>query len=174
LLSAIGCHSLFCGPVRHLSHSPDRTLKLHVFVHISKVVHNLHSELPMASTPSNKNTKTILVVDDEDATRRLITLILRQGGYAVLEAADSEGAENIHRHNRGKIDLLLTDVSLPGPNGPELAAALRRSEPDLQVLFMSGLPQSEEDMPVLRKPFGVAELLHQVRTHVEQPVRCEG
>lgn len=128
----------------------------------------------MASTPSNNNPKTILVVDDEDATRGLITLILRQGGYAVLEAADCQGAENIHRHHRGKIDLLLTDVSLRGPDGPELAAVLRRSEPDLQVLFMSGLPQAEESMPVLRKPFGVAELLHRVRTHVEQPVRCQG
>ena len=121
----------------------------------------------MPSTLLNKKPKTILVVDDEDAIRGLITLILRQEGYAVLEAADCEGAENIHRRHRGRIDLLLTDVSLPGPTGPELAAVLRRSEPDLQVLFMSGLPEAEEYMPFLRKPFGVAELLHRVRSSVE-------
>jgi DNA-binding response OmpR family regulator len=121
----------------------------------------------MASTLSKKKPKTILVVDDEDAIRGLITLILRQEGYAVLEAADCEDAENIHRRHHGRIDLLLTDVSLPGPNGPELAAALRRSEPDLQVIFMSGLPEPDEDAPILRKPFGVAELLRQVKTFVE-------
>jgi CheY-like chemotaxis protein len=120
----------------------------------------------MASTLSNQKAKTILVVDDEDATRGLVTLILRQEGYAVLEAADCEGAENIHRCHLGKIDLLLTDVSLPGPNGPELAAALRRSEPDLNVLFMSGSPEAEALTPFLQKPFGVAELLRRVRTSV--------
>ena len=121
----------------------------------------------MASTLSNKKPKTILVVDDEAGTRGLITLILRQEGYAVLEAADCEDAENIHRRHHGRIDLLLTDVSLPGPNGPELAAALRKSAPDLPVLFMSGLPEAEAYSPFLRKPFGVAELLRRVRTSVE-------
>jgi len=118
----------------------------------------------MPSTLSK--TKTILVVEDEDVTRKLITMVLRQEGYAVLEAADSEAAEHIHRRNRGRIDLLLTDVSLPGPNGPELVATLRKSEPDLQVLFMSGMPQAEAYMPFLKKPFGVAELLHRVGSSV--------
>jgi DNA-binding response OmpR family regulator len=120
----------------------------------------------MLSTLSNTQTKTILVVDDEEAIRGLVTLILRQEGYAVLEAADGEGAESIHRRHRGKIDLLLTDVSLPGPNGPELAAVLRRSEPDLNVLFMSGSPEAEAFTPFLQKPFSVAELLRRVRTSV--------
>jgi DNA-binding response OmpR family regulator len=120
----------------------------------------------MASTLSKK-TKTILVVDDEDGIRRMIGIVLRQGGYAVLEAADGETAEHTYRRYRGKIDLLLTDVCLPGPDGPELAASLRESEPDLHVLFMSGLPEAEAHVPFLRKPFGVAELLHRVRISVE-------
>src|ERR1700691_5903363 len=61
--------------------------------------------------------KTILVVDDEPATRGLISLILRQGGYAVLEARDCETAVTIHQRHQGQIDLLLTDISLPGPDG---------------------------------------------------------
>jgi CheY-like chemotaxis protein len=121
----------------------------------------------MTATLSNKKTKTILVVDDEAATRRLVSLILRQGGYAVLEAEDSDTAAKIHRRHQGEIDLLLTDVSLPGPSGCDLAATLRESEPDLQVIFMSGLPEFDEDAPFLRKPFGVAELLRQVKTIVE-------
>ena len=110
--------------------------------------------------------KTILVVDDEDGTRGLISLILREGGYSVLEAADSESAARIHRHHLGKIDLLLTDIGLPGPSGTELATALRESEPELHVLYMSAVPEWGEHLPFLRKPFGIAELLHRVRASV--------
>jgi DNA-binding response OmpR family regulator len=116
---------------------------------------------------ANKKPKTILVVDDEEATRGLITLILRQEGYAVLEAADCEDAEKIHRRHHGRIDLLLTDVSLPGPNGPELAAALRESVPDLPVIFMSGMPEAEQYTPFLQKPFDVTELVRRVRSSVQ-------
>jgi len=112
---------------------------------------------------SNPRRKTILVVDDEDGTRRLISLILRQGGYAVLEAEDWRSAANVHRRHRGQIDLLLTDIGLPGLSGNELAAVLRETEPNLQVLFMSGLPENAEYVPFLQKPFGVAELLRTVR-----------
>jgi DNA-binding response OmpR family regulator len=140
---------------------------MHVFVHLCEVVHDLHCKAAMASTPSKKSTKTILVVEDEDAIRRMIGVVLRQAGYAVLEAADCETAENTYRRHRGKIDLLLTDVCLPGPNGPELAASLRESEPDLPVLFMSGLPEAEAHVPFLPKPFGLTELLHRVRTSVD-------
>jgi DNA-binding response OmpR family regulator len=121
----------------------------------------------MAARFSNKKAKTILVVDDEAGIRQLISLILRQGGYAVLEAEDSETAANIHQRHQGKIDLLLTDVSLPGPSGCDLATTLRESEPDLQVIFMSGLPEPDGYAPFLRKPFGVAELLQRVKTFVE-------
>jgi len=121
----------------------------------------------MTATLSNKKTKTILVVDDEAGTRRLISLILRDGGYAVLEASDSETAAQLHQRHQGEIDLLLTDVFLPGPSGCDLAASLREAEPDLHVMFMSGLPEAEEYAPFLRKPFGVAELLRQVKTIVD-------
>lgn len=85
----------------------------------------------------------------------------------MLEAADSESATAIHQRHQGQIDLVLTDIGLPGSNGCQLAAALRQAEPDLQVLFMSGTPDSDEYVPFLRKPFGVAELLRCVRTRVE-------
>jgi two-component system, cell cycle sensor histidine kinase and response regulator CckA len=122
----------------------------------------------MTATLSNsKKTKTILVVDDEAGTRGLISLILRQGGYAVLEAEDSQSAAQIHQRYQGEIDLLLTDICLPGQSGGDLAAALRESEPALQVIYMSGLPEFDEYAPFLKKPFGIAELLRQVKTVVD-------
>lgn len=116
-------------------------------------------------------TKTILVVDDEDSVRNLICTVLRHGGYTVLEAGDGETAAKIHGKHPGEIHLLLTDVGLPGQNGCELAAALHRREPVLPVLFMSGLPGPElsefDAMPkdryrFLQKPFGLTELLEWV------------
>jgi DNA-binding response OmpR family regulator len=114
-------------------------------------------------THEPETAKTILVVEDEAPTRKLIGLILRQAGYAVLEAGDGETAKNIYSGKRGKIDLLLTDISLPGANGCELAAHLQESEPDLTVLFMSGTHQPNVSGPFLRKPFGVTELLQRVQ-----------
>ena len=116
--------------------------------------------------------ETILVVDDDDATRKLISTILRQDGYEVLDAPDFETATEVHRRNRGRIDLLLTDVSLGGPSGCELAAVIRRSEPDLPVLFISGLPWMAEfesagltpdGVEFLQKPFGITDLLGSVQ-----------
>ena len=116
--------------------------------------------------------RTILVVDDEEPARRLICLILRQGGYHVLEAADSDSAAKMHRSHQQEIGLLLTDVHLPGRNGCELAAMLRNNRPDLRVLFMSGLPWAElPDCGVpeggwsfLQKPFGIKDLLSGVQS----------
>jgi DNA-binding response OmpR family regulator len=111
------------------------------------------------------------VVDDEEALRGMICAVLRQGGYSVLEAGDGETASQIHGRHRGQIDLLLTDIGLPGQNGCELAAELRRSEPVLEVLFMSGRPSSDIDEcgeswterhRFLQKPFGLRELLETV------------
>lgn len=116
--------------------------------------------------------KTVLVVDDDSATRNLITLVLREGGYGVLEAADSRTAVDLHQRNPGKIDLLLTDVFLPGgPGGCELAADIRRSKPELPVLFMSGFGVELNDFEgraagasqFLQKPFGIEELLRRVQ-----------
>ena len=140
---------------------------MHVFAQLQEMESDLLIKRLMASTFSKKKAKTILVVDDEAGTRGLISLILRQGGYSVLEAADCETAESIHRRHQGEIDLVLTDLSLPGAGGGDLAATIKEADPNLPVLFMSGLPEPEQLAPFLRKPFGVAELLHHVKTSVE-------
>ena len=117
---------------------------------------------------------TVLVVDDEPAIRRLIGLVLQEGGFRVLSAEDGLDALRVAELHRGEIDLLVSDVRMPGMDGPTLARKLLSVDPDLPVLFISGywedgpLP-GDEHFPVLSKPFPLALLLSTVRGIVRNP-----
>jgi two-component system cell cycle sensor histidine kinase/response regulator CckA len=112
---------------------------------------------------------TVLVADDEAALRDAIVEILRSSGYNVLEAQTAEKALEITRQNVGKIDILLTDIVMPGLRGPELARQVKNIQPDVQVVFMSGyaegLPEAElpPNSAFLQKPFRFATLLEQLK-----------
>ena len=81
---------------------------------------------------------TILLVEDEDMVRALLCEVLARVGYEVLACADpAEGIETCLRHS-GQIDLLLTDVVMPGMNGREMANRILEILPELRVVFMSG------------------------------------
>src|SRR5260370_26748146 len=82
--------------------------------------------------------ETILVVDDEALVRSLARDILLGAGYRVLEAEDGERALRVAEEYPGAIDVLLTDVVLPGINGKEFAARLTALRPDTKMIFMSG------------------------------------
>jgi CheY-like chemotaxis protein len=109
------------------------------------------------------------MVDDEASLRRLFRAILEGGGYAVLEAADGAEALRVHEQHRGRIDLLVTDVTMPGMTGPELAGHLTRLQPSLKVLYVSGGARSGAELPgeagaaFLGKPFPPEDLLRKVR-----------
>ena len=116
-------------------------------------------------------TETILVAEDEDGVRALVATVLREHGYTVLEASDATTAiESASRHG-GPIDMLLTDVAMPGRTGPELAEALAGSRPGLKVLYISGYAEDSEvrqrlggpELSFLEKPFTVERLLTSVR-----------
>jgi len=116
-------------------------------------------------------TETILLAEDEEGVLKMTTGILRKMGYHVLPARDGHEALRLSAHFNGHIDLLLTDVMMPGMTGLELAQSMARLRPSTQTLFMSGY--SEEMMrqyhvkgsldPLLRKPFASHELLSAVR-----------
>ncbi len=103
---------------------------------------------------------TILVVEDDPMGRRLIAETLSELGYIVLEASDSAEAEAILRSPE-RLDLLVTDIGLPGMDGRELANSARRERPGLRVLFITGYAESATsspnlsggDMVMLTKPF---------------------
>ncbi len=115
--------------------------------------------------------ETILLVEDEAGIRALVRKILRRENYVVLEAGSAEEAANVAGGHEGRIDLLLTDVMLPGMSGRELAEGMRESLPNLKVLYVSGFTSDEEvragafppGSKFLQKPFTLSSLLSKVR-----------
>jgi CheY-like chemotaxis protein len=128
-------------------------------------------ELPAAEILSMRG-GTVLIVEDQDTVRQLAAAVLKQHGYCTIEAASgSEAVQLLHRPGT-TIDLLLTDVILPGINGRELADRIRSQIPTVKVLFMSGYAGDklgrrgllEDGLAFLPKPFTPTALLHKVGT----------
>ena len=108
------------------------------------------------------------MVEDEGLVRTLTCEILEGEGYEGLVAADSEEALEISDGRSGPIDLLLTDLVLPGMSGPELSRAVCQRRPGIGTLLVSGydnflLAPEERELPFLQKPFDRAALLGAVR-----------
>jgi len=114
--------------------------------------------------------RTILVAEDEPAVRNLVVMALTADGYRVVHAASGTEALVLAEKEPGPIDLLLTDANMPGMSGVELATALVRQRPGLNVMVMSGYTEESltvagQDGPVklLAKPFTPKELKAKVR-----------
>lgn len=117
----------------------------------------------------------VLVVEDEEPVRMLVVDVLHELGYSTLEAGDSKAAMP-YLQGQERIDLLVSDVGLPGLNGRQLAEIARQYRPDLRVLFMTGYaPEAQVrgdflgcGMDMMTKPFTVDELGLRVRTMLER------
>ncbi|MBI5498176.1 MAG: PAS domain S-box protein [Deltaproteobacteria bacterium] len=129
---------------------------------------------PASSPPPDDElrggTETILLVEDEPSILKLVARSLAALGYRVLCAADGAEALEVSRAEPGAIDLLLSDVVLPGRSGPQVAAELRLARPGLQVVFMSGYaPDALDDIRLvqpallLEKPIGPTVLAQRIR-----------
>jgi DNA-binding response OmpR family regulator len=129
------------------------------------------TEAPVRSDPVNAAAPVVLVVDDDEAARRIAAEILRRNGFSVLQAAAGTEAISVAWQHDGPLDLLLTDIVLPGMNGVQLASRIADQRPGVSVVFMSGRPEVDSvrygvlapSYPFLPKPFGVDELLAIVR-----------
>jgi PAS domain S-box-containing protein len=128
-----------------------------------------------ASLP--KKTETILLAEDEPSLRRLIARVLRTQGYTVLEAADGNEALSLAQANGAKIQLLVTDVIMPGLSSKMLAEWLKQVNPGVRVLFISGYinnnavrdAMSKPGAFFLQKPFNPTDLSKKVREAIEAP-----
>ena len=121
------------------------------------------------SGPDSGDGVTILVADDEVPLRQAVVEILRSTGYTVFEAETALDAVEIAEQRVPKLDVLLTDVVMPGLRGPELANRVSERHPGVHVLYMSGyaegLPETQlpPNSTFLQKPFRFATLLEQLR-----------
>jgi PAS domain S-box-containing protein len=120
---------------------------------------------------------TVLLVEDAEDLREVAERILSRNGYVVITAADGPAAIKAAAENRGRIDLLLTDVVMPHMQGPELAAKIAESHPDIRVIYMSGYAQPilgakgtlAPGIDLIDKPFTEAVLLARVRHALARP-----
>jgi two-component system, cell cycle sensor histidine kinase and response regulator CckA len=144
--SAIGCHTRSLADKAHPMTSPDLGQK-----------------------------ETILLVDDEQSVRAIVLKILRRARYNVLEAENGEAALRIAETHPGKIDLVLTDMFMPGLRGPEVVERLAPTRPGLRALFMSGYADQDARTGVppganfLNKPFSGQELAKAVEAVLKGP-----
>ena len=123
-----------------------------------------------------KATETILLVEDDNQLRELARTILSSRGYTVLIADRPENAEGVCRKYEGEIDLLLTDVVMPGMSGKEVAEVVRQLRPGIKVLFMSGYTRDsviqrgvqDDSRAFLQKPFSPFTLVAKIRDLLDQ------
>jgi two-component system cell cycle sensor histidine kinase/response regulator CckA len=112
--------------------------------------------------------ETILLVEDEAFVRDVTCEVLRSAGYRVLAARNAAEAVRIYEARSGEVELLLTDVVLPGETGDAMAGRLRREHPELKVLLVTGYAEqmgrlSGKQEEFLAKPFSAETLLRTVR-----------
>ena len=122
-----------------------------------------------------RGTETVLIAEDEDGIRALLTRTLQSRGYTVLAGANGEEALALARSHTGPVDLLVTDVVMPGMSGPELAKEVVARHPEARVLFLSGYTDeavvahglATGQTAFLQKPFTHNVLLGKVREVIE-------
>ncbi|MHC4883634.1 MAG: response regulator [Planctomycetota bacterium] len=139
-----------------------------------------HADQPSAEELDQKVRRTvrrrgqnelILVAEDEEDVRKLVVKILTAAGYATIDAADGHAALKHYASLAKPIDLLLTDIMMPGMNGHELFELLRDRQPGVRALFMSGYTDTaivhhgvlDSDTPFLQKPFVASSLIRAVQ-----------
>lgn len=163
-------------------------------VHVGAMEEDLQEEANSTRPPRSmrppQGQETILLVEDEDQVRRLTAAMLKELGYSILMAGNARQAEDIFQERDGNIDLLLTDVIMPGGDGARLAQKLCERKPDLRVVFISGYGGHQRKMgpsdladgpghpflakpflakPFLAKPFGADDLGWTIRRTLDAP-----
>ena len=128
-------------------------------------------EAPATADRIPGGSETILVVEDDEVVRQLVTRILQSGGYRMLEATDGSNALQICQQCEGQIELVLTDLVMPQMSGPALTEKLQELYPGIRIVYTSGYADDaivrhghlDPGMPFIQKPFSPNNLLQKVR-----------
>jgi PAS domain S-box-containing protein len=147
------------------------------YIYLPKIASAIVPEPRLPASGSLRGTETLLVVEDYDEIRSVISKILRGNGYTVLTASTGRDALRLLERHQGRIDLMITDIVMPGMGGRELAQAMDSARPETRVLYMSGnagTAVNEEEIALsgkdfMQKPFGLEELLRRVREVLDAP-----
>ncbi|RYG58458.1 response regulator, partial [bacterium] len=131
----------------------------------------------ITSSPVTGSGETVFLVEDDASVRLTVTEVLKELGYNVIEAVDGLSAIPVLQSSQ-RIDLLISDVGLPGMNGREVATIARKQRPELRILFISGYAKNavvrsgflDPGMSMITKPFTLEEL----STHVQRMEKRQG
>jgi PAS domain S-box-containing protein len=137
---------------------------------------------PVPESATGGGDESILVIEDDALVRGVTCAILRRGGYRVLEARSGHEAVELARAHGTPVALVVTDVVMPGMNGPEVVAKLRADHPRLQALYVSGYLENSNalraalasEYEFLAKPFAIPVLLARVRALLDAAARPAG
>jgi YesN/AraC family two-component response regulator len=112
-----------------------------------------------------------LVVDDDPTIRAYVQSILHSESFETLEAEDGARGLEVVRMLDGCVDLIITDIHMPGGDGVSMANAVRIAFPAVAILLMSGYPRPEADFPYIEKPFSWAAMKNMVHQVIKKPAR---
>jgi len=140
-------------------------------IYLPKALGVAEKHAPPVTDAALGGTETILLVEDEESVRQLVRDTLVAKGYQVLEAEGGEAGLELSAAHTGKIDLVITDVVMPGIGGRELVKQLSNTRPDTKVLYLSGYTEDaivsdgsiESGTAFLQKPFSLQHLSRKVR-----------
>ncbi len=127
--------------------------------------------IPPESILPTGGEETILIVEDEEAIRSLLEDLLRENGYTVISIGDGKEALSIFSEKRDSIDLVLSDVGLPGLSGDEIFHAIREMKPDMRIILASGYLEAdlhkslvaEGVSDIIQKPYLFTDLMQRIR-----------
>ena len=153
--------------------APGAGTRFEIFLPQSMEVAALPSESDHAPI-CDRGIGTVLLAEDEEAVRELASEFLRSSGYNVIVGKDGLDALELAEQHTAPIDVLVTDVVMPRMRGPELAQRLRRANPAMKIVYMSGYLEHDSDEPFfagseqLQKPFSRDSLLKKLRAATKQ------
>jgi DNA-binding NtrC family response regulator len=130
----------------------------------------------MSQVSDPETRPTVLVVDDEEDLRDIMRRMLDRRGFATLVAGDAQQAITVCREHPGDIDILVTDLGLPGASGGELSQVATELRPGMQVVYISGLPKDiavaeghiGADALLVKKPFSTESLIEALRSVIAE------